>query len=261
MLTGVISFNRCGSGYQKDGNKVLFNGKEVSKNLQVLNKVFAKDDTTAYFKTYSIDGADITTFIALDEHYAKDKNTVYYCDEYRESQNYYLTKRSTITQITQAQPASFAILTDGYAKDNLRAYFEGIGFAVKDIETLAVINARFVKDQWQVYFEQKPIKGSDVQSFRILNRNYAQDTANAYYYGYPSEVNSGIHAIPCNSASFTLLDYPYSKDDASVFYVYGKMTGADAKTFSVLKNGFSKDQKSVFFESKKSMGQMPQRLW
>ncbi len=251
MLVGVISFNKCSSGYKKEGNKVIFNGKEVSPDVLVLNAVFAKNDSTAYFKNYTIAGVDIPTFIALDEHYAKDKNTVYYCDEYREGVNYYLTKRSAISHIRDAHILSFTIISEGYAKDEKRAYFEGIGFDVQDLATLEVINARFVKDKTQVYFERKPIIGSDVKSFRVLNNYYAQDAQRAYYYNFANEIYGGIHPIPCNSASFALLDYPYSKDNTSVFYVFDKMIDTDASTFTILKNGYAKDAKSVFFASKK----------
>ena len=162
-----------------------------------------------------------------------------------------MTKRSTISHIRDAHILSFTIISEGYAKDEKRAYFKGIGFDVQDLATLEVINARFVKDKTQVYFERKPIKGSDVHSFRVLNNYYAQDAQRAYYYNFANELYSGIHPIPCNSASFALLDYPYSKDNASVFYVFDKMMGADASTFTILKNGYSKDAKSVFFSSKK----------
>jgi DKNYY family len=85
MLTGLLSFPRCSSGgYTQEGDKKFYNGKEIGKDFKVLNNVFAKDDSTAYFKGYAIEGADIPTFTAVSKHYAKDKNRVYFCDEERE---------------------------------------------------------------------------------------------------------------------------------------------------------------------------------
>lgn len=257
MLSGIVSFTRCSSGYKKDGDKVLFNGKEVDKDLKILNKVFAKNDSTVFFKEYPVTGAAISSFTALDEHYAKDRNTVYYCDEYREGQNYYLTKRTTVDRVKNADPASFSVIESGYAKDKIRAYSEGIGFAVKDVATIEVINGRFIKDKTGVYFEKAPVQGSDAASFRVVNNNYAQDTAHIYYYGYANEADNGIHIIPCSTQSFALLDYPYSKDDAAVFYVYAKINGADPKTFSVLEKGFSKDKQTVFWSTQKLNGADP----
>jgi len=60
--------------------------------------------------------------------------------------------------------------------------------------------------------------------------------------------------LPCNHTTFTILDYPYSKDDAVVFYGGKTLAGADAATFKVLGNGYTKDQQAVYFESKKLTG-------
>jgi hypothetical protein len=253
MLTGVVSFSRCGgSGYQQDGDKVTFNGEEVSKDMKVLNDVFAKDSTTAYYKKYAIEGADLATFAAVDKHYAKDKNTAWYCDESRDGVNYYLTKHSVIIPIKDAEPASFVSLGDGYsgyAKDSRRGYFNGDGFAVADVATLEIVSGYFLKDKRQVYHGQAPIKGSDPETFRILDANYAKDTAQVYYYDFPNE--GGVTLIPADSRSFALLEHPYSKDATAVFYVNAKMKDADAATFSILGNNFSKDAHGVFFEDKK----------
>ncbi len=256
MLTGVISFSRCGgSGYQKDGDKVFYNGKEVSKDLQVLSDEFAKDSTDAYYKIYSIAGADVATFTALDKNYAKDKNTVYYCDEYREGVNYYLTKKSNIIHVKGAEPASFVSMGNGYSgygKDSQRGYFQGVGFAVENVATLEIIKGYFLKDKKRVYYGQLPIKGSDPASFRILNENYAQDTAQVYFYNHPSE--GGLVIMPCDSKSFTILEYPYSKDKSAVFYVNAQMAGVEAASFVILGNNYSKDKQSVFFKDKKING-------
>jgi DKNYY family len=263
MLTGVMSFPRCNSGgYTNEGDKNFYNGKELEKGFKVLNDVFAKDDSAAYFKKYSIEGADVATFTALDKHYAMDKNTVYFCDEEREGQNYYLTKHSVIIALKQADPASFRLMGDanwGYAKDNQRGYCNGIGFDVRDAATLVILEGRFLKDKFQVYFNQIPIKGSDPASFRLLNEYYAQDKNNVYWYDIPNiegmegntRNNSHFVLLPCDNASFALLDYPYSKDATSVYYGTVKIKDADVQTFSVLTNHYSKDKKTVFFEDKK----------
>ncbi len=253
MLTGIMSLIRCSSGYKKEGDKVFFDGKEVGKDFKVLNDVFAKDDSAAYFKHSSIAGADIATFTALDMNYAKDKNAVYYCDEFREGVNYYLTKRSTITHVEFAEPASFMSMGNGYtgyAKDNRRGYFQGVGFPVQDVASLEIIEAGFLKDKQKVYYNQTAIKGSDPKSFRVLNLNYAQDAAQVYFFSH----EEGVEVMPCNSQTFVLLDYPYSKDATAVFYVNAVMHDVDAKTFSILGNNFSKDKQQVFFEDKKIIG-------
>ena len=95
-MTGVITVVRCSSGFTKKGDKVYYNGEEVGKDFIVLNDQFAKNDSAAYYKMKSIQDADILTFEALDNHYAKDKNKVYYCSEEREVKNFFMTKRQGV---------------------------------------------------------------------------------------------------------------------------------------------------------------------
>lgn len=247
----IIPLSRCNSGYSKKDGKVTFNGKEINdKSFIVLNDAFAKDSSTAYYKESPFSYADVATFEALDEHYARDKNKAYYCDEYREGQNYYLTKKQTIVTVKDAVPASFVSIKADYAKDNKRGYFKGVGFSVKDVASLSVLQGQFVKDKYHVYFQQRPVKAADVNTFRVLNICYARDTARVYHYGYHNDVYNGINAIPCNAASFSILEYPYSKDNKSAFYVYTKIKGADANSFTIIDNDFSKDKSHVYYRSK-----------
>jgi DKNYY family len=254
VILGILPFSRCGSGYKEKDGKVFFNGKEITdKSFVILNNEFAKSDSAVYYKSYSISDADRETFVSLDAHYAKDKNVAYYCDEEREGQNYYLTKHSVIVKIKDVHSESFRLLGEGYegfAKDNKRGYLKGVGFQVKDVATLSIIDGQFLKDKYQVYFQQKPVKNADVNSFKVLNEGYAKDMARVYYYGFHDEVNNGIHEIPCNPNTFKLLEYPYSKDETSVFYIITKINEADTKSFSVVGNGFSKDKNHVYFETK-----------
>jgi hypothetical protein len=255
LLTGILPFVKCSSGYREKDGKIFFNGKEITnKSFIVLNDVFGKDSTTAYYKNYPFSYADVATFQAVDDHYAKDKNKVYYCDEYREGQNYYLTKRQTIDEVKNAQPASFTGIGYGYAKDSLHAYFEGIAFKVKDISTLKSINPYFAKDDVQAYLNQKPIAGSDGKTFEITDNNYAKDTAHIYYYGYTGEKNYDIGVVPCNRQSFVILDYPYAKDNAAIFFAGKKINGVDEATFKMLGHAYSKDKQAVYIETKKIAG-------
>jgi len=258
VIIGVIPFARCNSGYKQKNGKVTFDGREMEgKGWIVLNESFAKNDSVVYYKSRAFEYADVATFAALDDHYAKDKYKVYYCDEYREGQNYYTTKKQTIVTIENAIPTSFEYIKDDYAKDEKLAYYKGRSFKVKDLATLALINERFLKDKYQVYFERATVRNADPRSFRVLNQNYAEDTSHIYYYGFRNEVNNGIHQIPCNKETFTLLAYPYSKDDAAVFYVYTKISGADPASFTTIWGdsspedvNYTKDKTYVFYKDK-----------
>jgi hypothetical protein len=254
VILGIIPFFRCSSGYKEKDGKVTFNGKEITdKSFVVLNEDFAKNDSSAYYKSYSISDADVKTFVALDAHYAKDKNNAYYCDEEREGQNYYLTKHKVIVKIKGVDAESFKLIGEsyeGFAKDKKQGYLKGKSFLVKDVATLTIVEGQFLKDKYHVYFQQKIVENADVHTFRLIDKFYAKDTARVYYYGYYDEANKGIYQIPCNPNSFSLLEYPYSKDNIAVFYVFSKINGADANSFKVVGNGFSKDKSHVYIKTK-----------
>ena len=254
IIFGIIPLSRCSSGYKEKNGKITFNGKEITdKNYIILNNQFAKNDSVAYYKEYSIHDADVKTFVALDEHYAKDTNIAYYCDEERKGQNYYLTKHSVIIKMRDVHTTSFTTLGDGftgYSKDNKRGYIKGVGFTVKDAPTLTIIDGEFVKDKYQVYHRQVAVKAADVNSFRLLNNYYAKDTNRIYFYGYHDKANNDIHEISCNNLTFSLLEYPYAKDNESAYYVYTKIAGSDGGSFLVVGNDFSKDKSNVYFRLK-----------
>ena len=107
-------------------------------------------------------------------------------------------------------------------------------------------------------------------SFRIKSIEFLKDLpnleyvdlANTSYKGDISLLDSEligtdqqtVSVLPCNRNSFTILGYPYSKDDAVIFYVEKMLAGAHSATFKVLGNGYAKDQQAVYFKSKKMPG-------
>ncbi len=258
IITGILPLARCSSGYGTKNGKPTFNGKEITdESFIVLSKEFAKDSATAYYKEYPFQYADVATFEAVDEHYAKDKNKVYYCDEYREGQNYYMTKRQTISELKNVDPTSFVSLQNGYGKDNKQAWFEGRAFAVKDVSTITSLDRNFATDDAQAYINCKPIRGSDGKTFQLIDRNFAKDTNHVYYYAFDGESNYQVCTLPCDKQTFKIIDDRYSKDKDHVFFLGFTIQGADAGSFQVLKSGYSKDANAVYFQSKKISGVHP----
>ncbi len=246
-----LLFIKCDSGYEQKNGIITFNGKEITdKKFVVLNAAFGKDDTTAWYKRYVIPEADVKTFVAVDDHYAKDKNAVYYCDEKREGQNYYLTKHSIIFTVKGAEAANFAVLSNGYAKDSKRAYQNGLAFKVEDVETLSLVEGDFLKDKFQVYFSRRSVKNAQPNSFRVLNGSYAKDTARVYIYSYQPNDKQSVQEIPCEASTFAILDYPYSKDAHSLFYYDQKIQSSDVASFAIVGNDYSKDKAHVYYKSK-----------
>lgn len=248
LIIGSLLF-KCNTDEKE---KVTFNGKVTTdKNFIVLNNQFAKDSANAYYKSRSFSFADVPTFEALDDHYAKDKNKAYYCDEYREGQNYYMTKSQTIVEVKNVDPASFVSLNYGYAKDTKSAWFQGLSFEVKEVSSLVSINYYFAKDDVLAYLNLRPINGSDGKTFTITDQNFAKDSLHIYYYGYTGEGQSNICIIPCERQTFQILDYRYSRDNNHVFFLGFRLKDAQPQTFQILDEEYSKDKNNVYFQERK----------
>jgi len=255
VIIGILPFAKCSSGYSDEKGKVTFNGKEITdRTFVVLSPEFAKDSTSAYYKEYALPYVDVATFEAVDEHYAKDKNKVYYCDEYREGQNYYLTKKETITELKNANPVSFVSLQNGYGRDNKHAWFDGKTFAVKDVTTLKSIDRNFAKDTMQAYLNCKSIAGSDGNTFQLIDGNFAKDTNHIYYYTLEGARGYNIALLPCDHQTFEVINSYYSKDKTNVFFLGFTIKDADVSTFTILKSGYAKDINGVYFQSNKVNG-------
>ncbi|MBC7848874.1 MAG: DKNYY domain-containing protein [Chitinophagaceae bacterium] len=255
IATGILPFFKCSSGYKETNGKKTYNGKEITDaTFKILNDAFATDSATAYFKEHPITGADVTSFIALDEHYAKDKKYVYYCNESRDGQTYFTTKRNSISTIDGALPESFKLLESGYAYDKQAAYFEGTQFRVKNPAALRVISRFIAADSSHVYYNTKLVHGAEGKTFEIIDSHYAKDQHNIYYYGFPSEPDADVKRICANNENFKPLDYPYATDTKQIYFRTKSMTAANPATFKILDNGFSTDGNLVFFQSKKIAG-------
>src|SRR5262245_61826419 len=107
-----------GAWYWKDDRMDL----PSSVALKPLNGSFAVAGGRAYFGDGPIADSDGATFQALDGTYARDARRVWYCDTYRQSQEYWLVKRTRAMPIAGADPATFRLLTQRYARDASRIY-------------------------------------------------------------------------------------------------------------------------------------------
>ena len=248
MLTGMMGLVKCNQKQESKDGKIVFHGQEFEdENFVILNDVFAKDLTKVYYKKYVIPDCSPEGFEFLDENYGKNKTAVFYCDEYRVGQDYYLTKKSGIIKLKEADPQSFIAIGNGYAKDKKYAYFEGNSFSVSDLESFKGIDNLFSIDNLDVYYAMKRIPGADGKTFEILNSHYAKDSYQYYYYGFPSEVISFPVSFASASMPLEILPFPYSKNEKNVFYQNEAVVGLNGDEVTVLDYGYAKDNNKVFY--------------
>jgi len=213
-----------------------------------LNNGFVKKGDTIWFHDVALENVDPKTFELVDDYFFKDKDRVHFYETYRVSQDYFTSKRKKILPLENANPASFVVLGEGYAKDNSTAWYIDGAFKVDHLESMKVLNHHFVVDNKTAYLDRRPIAGSDGKTFELISEYYAKD-ANKYYYCTTIDGQNDIKPIDCHYESFVVIDHPYAKDKSSVFYEGDKLSEASSSTFELISYGYSRDRQHVFFRN------------
>ncbi len=212
--------------------------------LTVLNRRFAKSATQAFFRATPIMDADPASFEALDEHHARDSRQVWHADTYRDSRDYFTTRRIRIRLLEGADAASFTLLRGDYARDAKHVWHEGTAFPVKDAATFEVLEDGFARDRQQGYFLRAAIPGSDGASFTVLDGQHARD-ARSFFHAHMDLGQSPPRVVSrriaeADAASFQPLEGSgYARDARHVYWHGRPLAGADAASFALLPMGTS----------------------
>lgn len=191
---------------------------------------YARDRNSAYHRGGRIEGSDSESFIALNV-YAKDKTGGYFFGE----------------RIAGSDGPTFETLNSIYALDKNTAYCRGKKIADVIRQSFRALGKSiFAVDERTVYVwpsltdGAEKISQADPLSFEVLaESNYGRDRNNEYY---------GAKLIEdADAGSFSLVDHNYARDRMRVFY-FGKVVNhADPSTFRKLDHAFAVDDKAVFF--------------
>jgi DKNYY family len=285
LLTGCSSKEP----YQQRNGIWTFEDQPINlqpgEHLTPLIASFAKTERHGYFRGVPLETSDGGRFEALDEHYAKDQQWVYYCDAYRVGQDYFSSPHRRV-KVLEADPASFRILARGYARDANKLFFEGQPFPVKDVNSFEILEYGFARDRSSGYYQQTVIPGSNGGSFAVLDNHYSKDKAHVFYSdndlnaspvvlrhqrldgailesfttlesGYAKDAKRVYHKGKplASSTSFEVLSLWYAKTDTQVFYNGKPVTGADAKSFVMLEpiseQADSKDSRASYQQGRK----------
>lgn len=250
VMTGLFS---CTEGYKEnDKGEITYDGDVVQAHgkLKRLSEDFAVDSLYVYYHNKEIEGAHIEGFKVLDEHFAKDGSSVFYCDD-DAVLNSKLLNWGSHKQMVQVDPiegadaASFEVIGNDYARDRKRAYYKQTHFSVDRADSLVVINTDFVKTGRYVYYQTALVKGSDARSFALcpgrFYATYAKDRSRAYYY------NHGIHKIECDAASFVPIASEYAADNTTVFFRQYPLKGLKPRESRLQHFYFCSDKNLVYF--------------
>ena len=128
--------------------------------------------------------------------------------------------------IEGADAATFAPLSDHYAKDRHRVYYADTYRDGKEYFSVA-------------HHRVKVIEGADAATFRYIDRGYARDATHVY--------DEGDRRPVTHAASFALLDYAFARDSAVAYCHVTPIPGSDPASFAVLDSHYARDRARVYW--------------
>ena len=249
------------SVYGKDKNNLYFYNQKIkginTKTFKLVGsgEFVVKDDKGVYYfvnrEMKKLQNADSNTFeeVSKNEYY-RDKNGVYYYDEYE----------GTMTKLKGADPKTFEGISYTLGKDKNAIYKKENRLSGIDPATFEEIDAAFTKDKNNIYYEDVPMKGIDPKTFEpFVNYTHVKDK-NGIYHFYLFNDDLVVEKVELSPEIDlkTLQSFEnyaeYSKDKNNVYYDFQKIEGADIKTFEPEGFFIGKDKKGVYYKTHKING-------
>ena len=249
------------SVYGKDKNNLYFYNQKIkginTKTFKLVGsgEFVVKDDKGVYYfvnrEMKKLQNADSNTFeeVSKNEYY-RDKNGVYYYDEYE----------GTMTKLKGADPKTFEGISYTLGKDKNAIYKKENRLSGIDPATFEEIDAAFTKDKNNIYYEDVPMKGIDPKTFEpFVNYTHVKDK-NGIHHFYQFNDDLVVEKVELSPEIDlkTLQSFEnyaeYSKDKNNVYYDFQKIEGADIKTFEPEEFFIGKDKKGVYYKTHKING-------
>ena len=249
------------SVYGKDKNNLYFYNQKIkginTKTFKLVGsgEFVVKDDKGVYYfvnrEMKKLQNADFNTFeeVSKNEYY-RDKNGVYYYDEYE----------GTMIKLKGADPKTFEGISYTLGKDKNAIYKKENRLSGIDPATFEEIDAAFTKDKNNIYYEDVPMKGIDPKTFEpFVNYTHVKDK-NGIYHFYLFNDDLVVEKVELSPEIDLKTLQPfenyaeYSKDKNNVYYDFQKIEGADIKTFEPEGFFIGKDKKGVYYKTHKING-------
>jgi hypothetical protein len=249
------------SVYGKDKNNLYFYNQKIkginTKTFKLVGsgEFVVKDDKGVYYfvnrEMKKLQNADFNTFeeVSKNEYY-RDKNGVYYYDEYE----------GTMIKLKGADPKTFEGISYTLGKDKNAIYKKENRLSGIDPATFEEIDAAFTKDKNNIYYEDVPMKGIDPKTFEpFVNYTHVKDK-NGIHHFYQFNDDLVVEKVELSPEIDlkTLQSFEnyaeYSKDKNNVYYDFQKIEGADIKTFEPDGYSIGKDKTGVYYKTHKING-------
>ena len=248
LMFGVV----CGlagcdaSGYRRSWGRWTHDGVKIAPidagTFRPLDDVFARDAIHGYYRGKAIPDSDGASFEALSAHEARDRAAVYWCDTYREGQEYWSIRHLRTDRIPDADATSYRVLGFGHARDAHRVYDEGVPFVVRDPATFEPLDRSFGRDALRGYYRHVEIPGSDGATFSMIDpddASHVRDRAHVWYglidVDHPDRGPFPVVRLLAGGdpATLKVLGRGYAVDPPNVWHAGRRLAGADAGTFRI----------------------------
>jgi hypothetical protein len=201
----------------------------------------------AYFHGKQVASSDGNSFELINNHYAKDKNHIYYYG--------YPSDAKNDIYLIPCNRSTFKELEYPFSSDDKSVFYENLLISGSNPDGFVALGAGFSKDRQFVFFETKKISGADASSFELMEQD-AMNTQEFYFARDNSSLYFREKKIPtADIPSFKILGLGYAVDRNHVYYRHSIVKTADPETFEVYTHGYgeadAKDSKHEFMEGKR----------
>lgn len=254
------SFEVLGRNYVKDKGNVYYKGGIIEgldvASFKYLDHDCVVDAKFVYCKGKRVDDLSVEGFEVLGEMHLRNRDGIYLYDDIR---------GDSVVFLSQANPGSFEVLSESYARDKNNAYYKGNILSDIDVKTFEVISYEdnkysdhynYLRDKNGVYFRLRghnlqKLDEVDYDTFEVIQAGYAKDENVVYKF----DIMLGNDEEPfiiegADPKSFELLDWGYAKDNRNVYLDLKRIEMADVATFEVLDEGYARDKNDVFYNGK-----------
>ncbi len=238
------------------------NSKSNQYYFQDGQVVYVRNGNFFQIGEVKIEGADPSTFKAIDNSYAKDSEHLYYdgkplvgvkpepivkvksgLNTSSVDSGYLISGGKVLCHgevITGADLDSFTYLHGLYSMDkHYLYYYKDIKMPLKAMPSaINKANEQYIKHGEQILYHGEVIS-ENANSFEIINDEYATDSLRVYANGERIE---GM--VP---EGFTVISPYYRKDKNQAYYFNTPIPESDPNTFKVLNDAISKDQKHLYY--------------
>lgn len=258
-LSGLITGCDGGGVYARKDGQWMY-GKEAviaagHEDIRQINDRFAKSRDRVWYRIWPIPSADPKSFQPLDDNYARDGMRAWYMATYRDSQDYFTSRRLRLVPLFQADPASLRVLEQRYAADSGQVYYEGLEIRGADPATFEPLTEGFARDKTRGYHQfVYPVPLSHGPTFEVVGKSYAKDREHVYFVSRrPDGAPHAERVLDADPATFQAFPYDYAKDASHIYFESQALKG-EPGNFQPMDFGYAKTDKIVFHRGEPMLG-------